>query len=76
MKLIKILEEILKQLKIMNTNTEKCNHELEELKYFYDDNWHVKGSKVWTKQGKEKTLCYCKKCGRLYVDIGSNSYGK
>lgn len=67
MKAIKILEEIATQLRIMNTNNGKCNHELEELKYFYDDDWGVKGNKVWTKQGKEKTLCHCKKCGQVFV---------
>lgn len=59
--IIKVLEEIIKLLK------NHCDHDLEELKYYYDDDWGFKGSIAWDEQGKEKTLYYCKKCGQVFV---------
>ena len=66
-KIIQILENIMEQLKIMNSNCGSCDHELEELKYFYDDDWYHMGSKVWGENSKEKTFHYCKKCGQVFV---------
>lgn len=66
-KIINILERIAEQLEVMNSNNGKCKHCLEELKYYYDDDWGVRGSIAWDKQGKEKTFHYCKKCGQVFV---------
>lgn len=51
----------------MNSNNGNCKHELEELYYYYDDDWGVKGSKAWDKQGAAKTFHHCKKCGQVFV---------
>ena len=59
-RIINILENIAKQLEIMNSNNGNCKHELEELYYYYDDDWGVKGSKAWDKQGAAKTFHHCK----------------
>lgn len=59
--IIQILEEVTNQLKSY------CNHDLEELKYYYDDDWGVRGSIAWDKQGNKKTFHYCKKCGQVFV---------
>ena len=66
-KIINILQRIADQLEIMNSNNGKCKHDLEELKYYYDDDWGVRGSIACGKQGKEKTFHYCKKCGQVFV---------
>ena len=66
-KIVRALLEIKEQLEIMNINNGKCKHELSELKYYYDDDWGNKGSVVWNKEWEEKTLCYCKKCGQVFV---------
>lgn len=66
-KIINVLENIVEQLEIMNSNSGKCKHELEELYYYYDDDWGVKGSKAWDKQGKAKTFYHCKKCGQVFI---------
>ena len=66
-RIINILEGIVEQLEIMNSNNGKCKHDLEELEYYYDDDWRHKGSIAWDKQGKEKTLYHCKKCGQVFV---------
>ena len=66
-KIIQALEKIVEQLEIMNSNNGKCKHDLEELKYYYDDDWGVRGSIAWGKQDKEKTFHYCKKCGQVIV---------
>ena len=65
--IINVLGRIADQLEIMNSNNGKCKHDLEELKYYYDDDWGVRGSIAWGKQGKEKTFHYCKKCGQVFV---------
>lgn len=64
-KIIQALERIAEQLKIINFH--HCDHDLEELKYYYDDDWGFKGSIAWDEQGKEKTFHYCKKCGQVFV---------
>lgn len=66
-KIVRALLEIKEQLEIMNINNGKCKHELSELKYYYDDDWGNKGSVVWDEEWKEKILCYCKKCGQVFV---------
>lgn len=66
-KLIRVLEKIVEQLEIMNSNNGKCKHDLEELKYYYDDDWGKIGSIVWDKQGNEKTFHFCKRCGQVFV---------
>ena len=65
--IIQVLKRIAEQLEIMNLNNGNCKHELEELYYFYDDDWGVKGSKAWGKQGSAKTFHYCKNCGQVFV---------
>ena len=66
-RILKEVEEIRKQIEIMNINNGKCKHKLSELKYYYDDDWDNKGSAVWNEEWKEKTLCYCKKCGQVFA---------
>lgn len=63
-----VLERIAEQLEVMNSNNEKCNHCLEELRYYYENDWGITaGSIAWDKQGKAKTFHYCKKCGQVFV---------
>ena len=64
-RILKEVEEIRKQIEIMNINNGKCKHKLSELKYY--DDWDNKGSAFWNEECKEKTLCYCKKCGQVFV---------
>ena len=62
---------------------EKCNHadschhiQLSPLRYYYDDDWGVRGNKVWySENGKEHAaqLCVCLDCGTvLVVEEGEN----
>lgn len=66
-KIINILERIAEQLEIMNSNNGKCKHDLEELNYYYDDDWGSIGSIAFGKQEKKKTFHYCEKCGQVFV---------
>ena len=45
----------------------RCSHELEEINYFYDDDWGHRGSIAWDSHWKEKEFCYCKKCGQVFL---------
>ena len=48
-----------------------CPHDrISPLKYYYDDDWGVRGTKVWyTENGKEHTaeLCMCLDCGIVFT---------
>lgn len=48
-----------------------CNTKMEKLKYYYDDDWGHKGTKVWSDKGTEMILKFCPKCGNVQVEIGS-----
>ena len=45
----------------------RCSHEIEEIKYFYDDDWGHRGSIAWDSHWNEKEFCYCKKCGQVFL---------
>ena len=50
-------------------DSNNCIHELEELESYYFDSWHFRSSVFFeTNEGKRKVLCYCKKCGQLFVE--------
>lgn len=50
-----------------------CNVDLEETKYYYDDDWGHRGSKVWsfrregTSRCTERILYVCPQCGLMYA---------
>lgn len=48
-----------------------CQHDrISPLKYYYDDDWGVRGTKVWyTENGKEyrAELCMCLDCGTVFT---------
>lgn len=70
MKFIKSINELTKAILNLSKNLQGlglCKHEFEEVRYFYDDDWGYKGSKVWDGKWKEKRLCACKKCGAVFI---------
>lgn len=46
-----------------------CGSSLQGLKYYYDDDWGVKGSKVFDESGHKNigNLVYCPNCGTVKV---------
>ena len=48
-----------------------CPHSrMSSLKYYYDDDWDIRGTKVWyTEDGKEHAaeLCMCLDCGAVFT---------
>ena len=45
-----------------------CNHELKRLFYTKDADYNIQTCRVDSENGKNKyTLCYCKKCGQVFV---------
>ncbi len=69
-RILKEVEEIRKQIEIMNVKNGKCEHEFAELSYCCDADYDIEYSAVWSwhKGYKEKkTLYYCKKCGQVFV---------
>lgn len=49
-------------------DSNNCIHELEKLESYYFDSWNFRSSVFFeTNEGKRKVLCYCKKCGQLFV---------
>ena len=45
-----------------------CNHELKRLFYTKDADYDIQTCRVDSENGKNKyTLCYCKKCGQVFV---------
>lgn len=47
----------------------ECGSSLRGLKYYYDDDWGVKGSNVFDESGHKDigSLAYCPKCGTVKV---------
>ncbi len=47
----------------------ECGSSLQGLKYYYDDDWGVKGSKVFDESGNRNigNLVYCSNCGTVKV---------
>lgn len=68
-RILKEVEEIRKQIEIMNVKSGKCEHEFAKLSYCCDADYDIKDSAVWSwdRGYKEKTFCYCKKCGQVFV---------
>ncbi len=48
-----------------------CQHDrISPLKYYYDDDWGVRGTKVWYKEDGEEhaaELCMCLDCGAVFT---------
>lgn len=66
-RILKEVEEIRKQIEVMGVKSGKCEHEFEKLSYCCDDDYGIQESTVWGRGYKEKTLCYCKKCGQVFA---------
>lgn len=49
-------------------NSNVCQHELAPCEYYYDDDWGSKGREIFSYKKPLGYLCYCKKCGALFVD--------
>ena len=49
-------------------NSNVCQHELAPCEYYYDDDWGFKGREIFAYKKPLGYLCYCKKCGALFVD--------
>jgi hypothetical protein len=48
---------------------EHCKHELAPCKYYYDDDWGKKGRVIFDDASTPLgALCYCKKCGALFIE--------
>ena len=45
-----------------------CSHDLAPCEYYYDDDWGFKGREIFECGKKLGKLCYCKKCGALFVN--------
>ena len=70
MKLIRSIQSLEKSITRLSKNLESrggCSHELEEIRYYYDDDWGHRGSIAWDSNWKEKEFCYCKKCGQVFL---------
>lgn len=49
-------------------NSNVCQHELAPCEYYYDDDWGHKGREIFSNGKTLGYLCYCKKCGALFVN--------
>lgn len=45
-----------------------CSHDLAPCEYYYDDDWGFKGREIFECGKTLGKLCYCKKCGALFVN--------
>ena len=45
-----------------------CSHEIAPCEYYYDDDWGFKGREIFEYGKTLGKLCYCKKCGALFVN--------
>jgi Zn finger protein HypA/HybF involved in hydrogenase expression len=50
-----------------------CHNKMEEMLYYYDNDWGHQGSKIFDKNRNEKgNLMFCPNCGSIRVKIIEN----